>query len=54
MHTSMPITPTFTSEASALLLSYSDCYSEVTPCTVLAYTYWAGFHDAYGCLRHTH
>ena len=22
--------------------------------TALVYSYWASFHDAYGCLRHTH
>ena len=29
----------------------NDCYSEVTAYTALAYSYWASFHDAYGCLR---
>ena len=23
-------------------------------CTVLAYSYWASFHNAYGCLHHAH
>ena len=39
------------------LLNYScfnNCYSEVTAYTVLAYSYWASFHDAYECLRHAH
>ena len=30
------------------------CYSEVTAYTVLAYSYWASFYDACGCLRHAH
>ena len=29
----------------------NDCYSEVTAYTALAYSYWASFHNAYGCLR---
>ena len=29
-------------------------YSEVTAYTVLAYSYWASFHNAYMCLRHAH
>ena len=32
----------------------NDCYSEVTAYTALAYSYWAGFHNAYICLCHTH
>ena len=32
----------------------NDCYSEVTAYTVLAYSYWASFHDAYICLHHVH
>ena len=32
----------------------NDCYSEVMAYTVLAYSYWASFHDAYECLRHAH
>ena len=32
----------------------NDCYSEVMAYTVLAYSYRAGFHDAYECLRHAH
>ena len=32
----------------------NDCYSEVTAYTVLAYSYWTSFHDAYICLRHIH
>ena len=29
-----------------------DCYSEVMAYTVLAYFYWASFHNTHGCLRH--
>ena len=32
----------------------NDYYSELTAYTVLAYSYWACFHDAYGCLCHAH
>ena len=32
----------------------NDCYSEETAYTSLPYTDWASFHNAYGCLRHTH
>ena len=32
----------------------NDCYSEVTAYTVLAYSYWASFHNAYVCLCHAH
>ena len=32
----------------------NDCYSEVTAYMALAYSYWASFHDVYGCLRHAH
>ena len=32
----------------------NDCYSEVTAYIVLAYSYSAGFHDAYACLCHAH
>ena len=31
-----------------------DYYSEVTAYTVLAYSYWASFHDTYECLGHAH
>ena len=49
-------TPTFVTEALRLLVNYScfDCYSQVTAYTSLAYSYWASFHVAYGCLRHAH
>ena len=45
-------TPTFITEMLALLFNYSslnDCYSEVTDYTVLAYSYWDRFYDAYEC-----
>ena len=32
----------------------NDFYSELTAYTVLAYSYWASFHDAYIRLRHAH
>ena len=32
----------------------NDCYSELTAYTALAYSYWAGFHDAYICLCRAH
>ena len=32
----------------------NDCYGEVTAYTALAYSYWASFHNMYGCLRHAH
>ena len=32
----------------------NDCYSELTAYTVLVYSYWASFHNAYECLRHAH
>ena len=45
--------PTFITEACYLIIAaLNGCYSEVTAYTVLAYPYWANFHDAYGCLRH--
>ena len=54
MRTSTSTIPAFITEAPTLLLNYSCCYSEVTAYTVLAYSYWASFHDTYGCLRHAH
>ena len=57
----MLTTPTFINEAFHLVTYVTtgvlnDCYSEirVIAYTVLAYSYWAGFHNAYGCLCHTH
>ena len=42
-------TPTFITEVLRLTTAVlNDCYSEVTTYTVLAYSYWASFHDAYG------
>ena len=32
----------------------NDCYSEDSAYTVLAYPYWAGLHNAYGCLGQVH
>ena len=32
----------------------NNCYSEVTTYTVLGYSYWTNFHDAYICLCHAH
>ena len=32
----------------------NDCYTEVTAYTVLDYSYWISFHDAYICLHHAH
>ena len=32
----------------------NDCYSELMAYTVLAYSYWASFHNVYICLRHAH
>ena len=32
----------------------NDCYRQVMAYAALAYSYWASFHDAYGCLRHIH
>ena len=32
----------------------NDCYNEVTANTVLAYSYWASFHDAYICMLMSH
>ena len=32
----------------------NDCYSEVTAYTALCYSYWASFHNAYGCLRYAY
>ena len=28
--------------------------TEVTAYTVLGYSYWASFHNVYGCLRHAY
>ena len=36
------------------LLQLNDCYSELMAYTVLAYSYWASFHDKYICLHHAH
>ena len=49
MHTSIP---TLITEALHRVTSLQLCYSEVTAYTALAYSYWAGFHDEYVCLRH--
>ena len=55
---SMSTTPTFITEAFHLInlttAVLNDCYSEVTTYSVLAYSYWASFHDVYECLRHAH
>ena len=55
----MSSTPTFITEASVLLITIttavlSNYYSEVPAHTALAYSYWAGFDDTYGCLGHAH
>ena len=52
-------TPNFTTETLHLvtqvqLLLYNKCYSELTPYTPLAHSYWASFNDAYQCQGHTH
>ena len=47
-------TPTLITEALRRVTSLQLCYSEVTAYTALAYSYWAGFHDAYVCLCHAH
>ena len=58
MCTSTSTTPTFITEAlrrvTSLHAVLNDCYSEVTAYTALAYSYWASFHDTYGCLHHAH
>ena len=34
--------------------AFNDCYSELKVYTVLAYSYWVSFHDAYHCQGHAH
>ena len=56
---SMSTTPTFITGALRRVTYFTkaalnDCYSEVTAYTALAYSYWASFHDTYGCLHHAH
>ena len=58
MHTFTFATPTLITEALHLLtqvqLLYNRFYSELIPYTVLAYSYWVSFHDAYQCQGHAH
>ena len=59
VYTSTSTTPTFITEAFCAVTYVAtavlnDCYNEATVYTALAYSYWASFHDAYGCLCHTH
>ena len=51
----MSTTPTFTTEALCLVTEVgiavlNDCYSEEMAYAALAYSYWASFYDAFGCL----
>ena len=42
--------PTSITEAFYLATAVlNDCYSELMAYTVLAYSYWASFHDEYRC-----
>ena len=34
--------------------AFNDCYSELTPYTVLANSSWVGDYDAYQCQGHAH
>ena len=51
-------TPTLITEALHLVtqaqLLVTNCYSELTAYTMLAYSYWVSFHNAYQCQGHTH
>ena len=33
---------------------FNDCYSELTPYTVLANSYWVSVYDTYQCQGHAH
>ena len=56
MHTPTSTTPTFITEALRHVTTavLNDCYSEVMAYIALGYSYCAGFHGAYECLRHAH
>ena len=55
---SMSTTPTFIAGVLRLVTLITavlnDCYNELMAYTALAYSYWASFHDMYGCLHYTH
>ena len=36
------------------LSTFNDCYRELMPYSVLAFSYWVTFQDAYQCQGHTH
>ena len=52
-------TPTFVTEALCLsyyssTAAFNNCYSELTPYTMVANSYCVIFHDAYQCQGHAH
>ena len=54
MHMFMYTTPTFILKHSILLLKYSYCYSELTPYTATANSYWVSLHDEYQYQGYAH
>ena len=57
MCTFMYATPTLITKELHLYSStaaFNDCYSELTPYTALANSYWVSVYNVYQCQGHTH